>query len=83
MSLLPSWLDLSLSCIAYWALAMVSTVIGRWRGVVLVDFDVPVESVNAVRYKLKISTHPRETLDRSLSLESQIPRGNLPLGPYQ
>jgi hypothetical protein len=44
---------------------------------------VPVESVNAVHYKLKISTHPRETLDRSLSLESQTLKGSWQPGLYQ
>ncbi|MDZ8227837.1 MAG: hypothetical protein RMY00_33415 [Nostoc sp. ChiVER01] len=37
---------------------------------------VLVESVNAVRYKLKTFTHPRVTLDRSLSSESQTLKRN-------
>ncbi|MDZ8093578.1 MAG: hypothetical protein RMZ42_16845 [Nostoc sp. DedQUE05] len=43
----------------------------RLRALFGVCLFSPVESVNAVRDKLKISTHPRVTLDRSLSSESQ------------
>ncbi|MGV0106870.1 hypothetical protein [Nostoc sp. DSM 114167] len=43
----------------------------RLRALFGVCLFSPVESVNAVGDKLKISTHPRVTLDRSLSSESQ------------